>query len=173
MQTLCMCTTRVLLEACCCWKTQLSLCHFSHGCQWSGFCTYVHVYNVRNIHNNSTCYYQTLSLPNCANVKKHTNLIKAASEHFDEQFTPALHCAIHYTPAAERLVTEGVVAGKGPPPEAPVHCCMSGCANCVWIAYAEALKDYYSDGGDSAKLAIENIDNPSLKMFVKLELGLM
>ncbi|XP_067672367.1 oxidoreductase-like domain-containing protein 1, partial [Haliotis asinina] len=71
------------------------------------------------------------------------------------------------------LKTQGVVPGKGPPPEPPVDCCMSGCANCVWIAYAESLKDYYSDGGKSAREALEQIENPSLRMFVKLEMGLL
>jgi len=68
-----------------------------------------------------------------------------------------------------------IVPGKGPPPEPPVECCMSGCANCVWIQYAEELKGYYSDGQGSqmAKEAIEQIDNPGLKMFLKLELGLL
>ncbi|KAH3747420.1 hypothetical protein DPMN_181846 [Dreissena polymorpha] len=65
--------------------------------------------------------------------------------------------------------------GKGPPPEPPLECCMSGCANCVWITYAEELKKYFSveDGLAKTKEAIEKIDNPSLKMFVKLELGML
>ncbi|XP_046355033.1 uncharacterized protein LOC124134321 [Haliotis rufescens] len=71
------------------------------------------------------------------------------------------------------LKTQGVIPGKGPPPEPPIDCCMSGCVNCVWIAYAESLKDYYSDGGKSAREALEQIENPSLKMFVKLEMGLL
>lgn len=65
-----------------------------------------------------------------------------------------------------------VVPGKGPPPEPPVECCMSGCPNCVWIIYAEELKKYYDDGGESAQKAIEQIENPSLKAFLKLELAL-
>lgn len=60
------------------------------------------------------------------------------------------------------------------PPEPPVDCCMSGCANCVWIMYANELKQYYEkDGNERAKREIEKIDNPSLKMFLKLELGLL
>ncbi|XP_069124130.1 oxidoreductase-like domain-containing protein 1 [Argopecten irradians] len=66
-----------------------------------------------------------------------------------------------------------IVPGKGPPPEPPVDCCMSGCANCVWIKYAEELKDYYSDGTERALREIEKIDNPSLKAFIKLELSLL
>lgn len=64
------------------------------------------------------------------------------------------------------------IPGKGPPPEPPVECCMTGCVNCVWITYAEELKKYYSDGGIMAKQAIEKIENPSLKAFLKLELGI-
>ncbi|KAK6170348.1 hypothetical protein SNE40_018761 [Patella caerulea] len=68
--------------------------------------------------------------------------------------------------------TTNIVPGKGPPPEPPVECCMSGCSNCVWITYAEELRDYYSDGGKTALKALENIENPSLRAFVKLELNL-
>ncbi|XP_060063983.1 uncharacterized protein LOC132544409 [Ylistrum balloti] len=66
-----------------------------------------------------------------------------------------------------------IVPGKGPPPEPPVDCCMSGCANCVWITYAEELKNYYCDGKERALHEIEQIDNPSLKAFIKLELSLL
>uniref|UniRef100_A0A0B6Y0S8 Oxidoreductase-like domain-containing protein n=1 Tax=Arion vulgaris TaxID=1028688 RepID=A0A0B6Y0S8_9EUPU len=70
------------------------------------------------------------------------------------------------------LKTIAVVPGKGPPPEPPITCCMSGCANCVWIKYAEELREYYKDGGERAKSALEKIEDPSLRAFVKLELGL-
>ena len=67
-----------------------------------------------------------------------------------------------------------IIPGKGMPPEPPVDCCMSGCANCVWIMYANELKQYYEkDGTERAKKEIEKIENPSLKMFLKLELGLL
>lgn len=56
-------------------------------------------------------------------------------------------------------------------PEEPTNCCMSGCANCVWIEYAKELTKIYSDGGDKAKeLILKRITDPSLKMFLQIEL---
>lgn len=67
-----------------------------------------------------------------------------------------------------------MVPGKGPPPEPPVDCCMSGCANCVWIQYAEELTRYFSsDSKEKVKKALEQIENPGLRMFIQLELGLL
>lgn len=66
-----------------------------------------------------------------------------------------------------------MVPGKGRPPEPPVDCCMSGCANCVWIKYADELKDYYCDGKERALQEIELMENESLKAFLKLELSLL
>lgn len=66
-----------------------------------------------------------------------------------------------------------IIPGKGPPPEPPIDCCMTGCVTCVWIQYAEELRDYYAaDGNERARKEIEKIENPSLKAFIKLELGL-
>ncbi|RUS88943.1 hypothetical protein EGW08_003279 [Elysia chlorotica] len=76
------------------------------------------------------------------------------------------------TGSPSALKTMKVVPGKGQPPEPPITCCGTGCANCVWIVYAEELRDYYKDGGEQAKQALEKIDDPSLKAFIKLELGL-
>ncbi|KAK7507876.1 hypothetical protein BaRGS_00000841 [Batillaria attramentaria] len=95
---------------------------------------------------------------------------KSKNNDIEEASDPSLEVMASASPTALRSAK--VVPGKGPPPEPPVDCCMSGCANCVWILYAEELKDYYSDGGEAARQALEQIENPSLKAFLKLELGL-
>ncbi|CAI8051366.1 Oxidoreductase-like domain-containing protein 1 [Geodia barretti] len=55
-----------------------------------------------------------------------------------------------------------------PPP--PTDCCMSGCANCVWVVYAEELAEIYRDGGRAAEKVLETIQDPSLRIFLSLEL---
>lgn len=65
-----------------------------------------------------------------------------------------------------------LVPGKGNPPEVPMHCCMTGCENCVWIVYAQEMADYYGDNGLRLKRVIDqSIDDPALKSFLLLELG--
>ncbi|KAK7111780.1 hypothetical protein V1264_011356 [Littorina saxatilis] len=89
----------------------------------------------------------------------------------EEDLEPGLEVLTSSTTGSS-LKTVNVIPGKGPPPEPPVTCCMTGCVNCVYIAYAEELKTYYSDGGEAARKAIEEIEDPSLKAFLKLELDL-
>ncbi|XP_030758625.1 oxidoreductase-like domain-containing protein 1 isoform X2 [Sitophilus oryzae] len=57
------------------------------------------------------------------------------------------------------------------PPEEPTTCCMSGCANCVWLDYAEELCKYYRDGGEKAIKEInERISDPSIKAYLLHEI---
>lgn len=56
-------------------------------------------------------------------------------------------------------------------PDPPDTCCMSNCANCVWIQYAQELEKLFADGGETAKrLIIEKMDDPSMRAFLSLEL---
>lgn len=48
---------------------------------------------------------------------------------------------------------------------------MSGCANCVYIEYAEEVTKIFRDGGHLAKeIILENIDDPNMKCFLSMEL---
>ena len=55
-------------------------------------------------------------------------------------------------------------------PAPPTNCCMSGCANCVWITYAQELAEIYKDSGRASERVMKAIDDPSLKIFLNLEL---
>ncbi|XP_060645271.1 oxidoreductase-like domain-containing protein 1 [Drosophila nasuta] len=56
------------------------------------------------------------------------------------------------------------------PPE-PTTCCMSGCANCVWIEYAETLSKLLGDNDERAReIVLSKIQDPNLKMFLMVEL---
>lgn len=58
-------------------------------------------------------------------------------------------------------------------PDVPTTCCMSGCANCVWIEYANKLNEIFKDGGEkSLKIIDEKITDPNMKAFLKMELKL-
>ncbi|XP_019893663.2 oxidoreductase-like domain-containing protein 1 [Musca domestica] len=56
------------------------------------------------------------------------------------------------------------------PPE-PTTCCMSGCANCVWIQYAESIAKLMDGNTERVRdLVLQKIEDPNLKMFLSIEL---
>jgi len=76
----------------------------------------------------------------------------------------------------QKVVPVPVIVPLVPPPPGvpleapdPALCCGTGCANCVWIQYTDALIAQCSDGGVSAREAINNIEDPVIRMFVKIE----
>ncbi|KAK6624070.1 hypothetical protein RUM43_004612 [Polyplax serrata] len=72
--------------------------------------------------------------------------------------------------------TQGIqpemVNGVQLPPE-PSHCCKSGCANCVWIKYAQEVAQLFDNGDMIAKKKImEKVEDPQLRAFLFTQLGL-
>lgn len=67
--------------------------------------------------------------------------------------------------------SEEIIVSSDEIPQPPDNCCASGCANCIWIQYAEELAKYYNDGGAKARERIEYlITDQSLKMFLRVQL---
>lgn len=56
-------------------------------------------------------------------------------------------------------------------PEEPTNCCQSGCANCVWVKYAEEMSAIFKDGGAKAQqIILEKVTDPGMKAFLQMEL---
>ncbi|KAF2897692.1 hypothetical protein ILUMI_08486 [Ignelater luminosus] len=70
-----------------------------------------------------------------------------------------------------RAIAEQIISDY---PEEPTTCCMSGCANCVWLEYAEKISAYYRDGGEQAVKEInERVSDPNIRAFLLQELRTM
>ncbi|CAH0701441.1 unnamed protein product [Spodoptera exigua] len=55
--------------------------------------------------------------------------------------------------------------------EPPTSCCQSGCANCVYIAWAEALSAKIQNvGPEVSDKILEMVQDPSMKAYLEMEL---
>lgn len=53
----------------------------------------------------------------------------------------------------------------------PTNCCMSGCANCVWIQYAERLSNVIEASNvDLQKVILEKVQDSNMRAFLMMEL---
>ncbi|CAK1595783.1 unnamed protein product [Parnassius mnemosyne] len=53
----------------------------------------------------------------------------------------------------------------------PTACCRSGCANCVFIVWAEALASKMENAGpDITEKIMKMVDDPSMKAYLEMEL---
>lgn len=73
-----------------------------------------------------------------------------------------------------RIVKHRKISSKSPPnlPEEPATCCMSGCANCVWIEYAEQVKNQLvnCDNDEIRKMVLDKVQDSNMKAFLSIEL---
>lgn len=57
--------------------------------------------------------------------------------------------------------------------EPPTACCRSGCANCVFIVWAEALTSKMENAGpEVTEKIMKMVDDPSMKAYLEMELRL-
>lgn len=51
---------------------------------------------------------------------------------------------------------------------------MSGCANCVWIKYAEDLSSQLRDGSDVAReIIMKEVQDTNMRSFLEMELRML
>ncbi|XP_043479314.1 uncharacterized protein LOC122509370 [Leptopilina heterotoma] len=55
--------------------------------------------------------------------------------------------------------------------QVPTSCCMSGCANCVWIQYAERVSQLLKESDkDFNKIIMDKVEDPNMRAFLEMEL---
>lgn len=51
---------------------------------------------------------------------------------------------------------------------------MSGCANCVWIEYAEKVSKQMNESSDKVReMILKEVQDPNMRSFLDMELRLM
>jgi hypothetical protein len=79
-------------------------------------------------------------------------------------------------PEVEPVEEGATIGAEEGPPALPTTCCESGCANCVWLDYAEALVAHYRARGEGLPLdqllgAVRAaVQDPAVRAFVQMEL---
>lgn len=59
-------------------------------------------------------------------------------------------------------------------PSPPTNCCMSGCANCVWIKYAEEISSQLRGGSDIVReIIIKEVQDTNMRSFLEMELRML
>ncbi|XP_049869245.1 oxidoreductase-like domain-containing protein 1 [Pectinophora gossypiella] len=54
--------------------------------------------------------------------------------------------------------------------EPPTSCCQSGCSNCVFIVWAEALSAKLQQSPEIAEKVLSMVEDPSMKAYLEMEL---
>ncbi|TMS38850.1 hypothetical protein L596_005485 [Steinernema carpocapsae] len=80
--------------------------------------------------------------------------------------------AIAEAPTACSLPASSNEQQRIPEAPGPEECCGRGCANCVWIDYADELIEVFKEGGaaKARKIIEAKVDDVNLKSYLLMEL---